>query len=76
MVRITNREKSPYRLMPADIMKNRNNVGPGAAGGGNNGSGGQMNNTVGASGQQQNQHYLSAGSSPASSLGTYCYILL
>lgn len=68
MVRITNREKSPYRLMPADVMKNRNNVG---IGGGNNNGGGQTNNnnTAGGNGQQQHQHYLSAGSSPASSLG-------
>ena len=53
MVRITNREKSPYRLMP-DVLKNRNN------------GGGKQNNSSG-----QHQHYLSAGSSPASSLGKY-----
>lgn len=63
MVRITNREKSPYRLMPADVLKNRKNMG-----GNNNNGGGQTNNSTSGSGQQH-QHYLSAGSSPASSLG-------
>ena len=51
-VRITNREKSPYRLMP-DVSKRHPN---------NNAS--QQNGN-----QQPHQHYLSAGSSPASSRG-------